>query len=168
MDIILVSLRLIHIVAAFVWVGLGIAATFYVIPAAQKSGESGLRFFKSLLNNTNFGTMFAVVSGLTTLAGILLYIFADSASRFSTTGNMVLGIGALAGLIATIHGGAVVGRNTRVLDAELAESIPDDQAIPADTLTKINGMVAQLASHSRISLVLMIVALVFMSSARYL
>ena len=168
MDIILVLLRLLHIVTAFIWVGLGITVTFYLIPAALKSGESGLRFFKSLLAHTNFGMIFSVVAGLTTLAGILLYAHGNALRVFSQTGNIVLGIGAIAGIAATIHGGAVLGRNTKALEKQVEEHVPDNAPVAADALTKINGMIVELKRHANISTGLMLVALICMGGARYL
>ena len=160
MDIVLVLLRLLHILSAFVWVGLGVALTFYVAPAAVAAGDSGFRFLKSLFLNTAFARIIPITSGLTTLAGILLYLVGNAASHFSQTGNMVLGIGAAAGLIATIHGGALTGRATTALGAALAKD--------GTPLAQLNDLAAKLLSHARISLVLMIIALVCMGSARYL
>jgi uncharacterized membrane protein len=160
MDIILIVLRLLHIVSAFVWVGLGAALTFYVAPAAVAAGDSGFRFLKSLFLNTAFARVIPIVSGVTTLAGILLYLVGNSALHFSQTGNMVLGIGAVAGFIATVHGGAMTGRATRILGAALAKD--------GTPLGELNDLAAKLLSHARVSMALMIIALVGMSSARYL
>jgi hypothetical protein len=169
MDILLVLLRLLHIVSAFLWVGLGVATAFYVAPAAATAGESGLRFMKNLLTKTAYPRAFPMFAGLTMLAGILLYLVADSASHFSRTGNMVLGIGALAGILAGIHGGAVTGRATKALGEALVQHVPDGaQAIPASAVATLNDLSAKLQSHTRVSLILMIVALVGMGSARYL
>ncbi len=169
MDIVLVILRLLHIVTAFAWVGLGAALTFYIAPAALAAGESGPRFLKALFTRTSFTRIFAIVAGLTTLAGIMLYLVADSASRFTSTGNMVLGIGAAAGLVATIHGGAVVGRSTRALGEALNQHVPEgSQPIPSNAMSTITDLAAKLLSHARISMALMVVALVCMGSARYL
>lgn len=169
MDIVLVVLRLLHIVSAFVWFGLGAALTFYVAPAAVASGETGFRYLRSLFTQTAFAKVIPMVAGLTTLAGILLYIVGNSSSHFSQTGNMVLGIGAAAGLIATIHGGAVTGRATTALAKALTSHIPDGTpTLSASTLTELNDLASKLLSHSRLSMVLMIIALVCMGSARYL
>lgn len=168
MNILLVLLRLLHIVTAFAWVGLGAALTFYIAPAALAAGESGPRFLKTLFTRTSFARIFAMVAGLTTLAGILLYLVADSASRFTSIGNMVLGIGAVAGLAATIHGGAVVGRSTRALGEALNQHVSEGQPIPASAMSTITDLATKLLSHARVSLALMIIALVCMGSARYL
>lgn len=169
MDVVLVLLRLLHIVAAFAWVGLAAAVTFYIAPAALAAGESGMRFLKTLLTRTSFGSIFGASAGVTMLAGLLLYAIGDAFSHFSQTGNMVLGIGAVAGILAGIHGGAVVGRSTRELGEALAKTVPDGGGtIAADAQRTLNELGAKLLSHARLSMVLMIIALVGMGSARYL
>jgi hypothetical protein len=168
MDIILVLLRLIHIVAAFVWIGMGITTAFFIAPAAAAAGESGLRYMKSLLTRTSYAKTFPAVSGITMLAGILLYLL-GSMSYFSQTGNIVLGIGALAGILAGIHGGVKTGRATRNLGEALVQYIPDGtNAVTADGLAVLRERAQKVASDSRVSLILMIIALLGMASARYL
>ena len=158
MDIVLVVLRLIHIVAAAAWFGLGITTFFFINPAAISAGETGLRFLAKFNRLPLASNIMAMVAGTTSLAGILLYVVTNSASRFSSTGNMVLGIGALAGLLATVHGGAVMGRVAKQLDGALESS--DFTAAQTHLLSQ--------QSHARVSLVLMVIALVGMASARYL
>ena len=168
MDILLIVLRLIHIVAAVAWVGIGVTTVLYISPAAATAGESGLRFMKTLLTRTSYARIFPAAAGITMLVGILLYI-TGSANHFSTAGNIVLGIGALAGIAAGIHGGAVTGRATRELGMALGQYVTDgEQPIAADGLTVLRERAFALASHSRISLILMIVALIGMGTARYL
>jgi hypothetical protein len=167
--IIRIVLRLIHIGSAFVWVGLGLATVFYIAPAATKAGEGGLRFLKTLLTRTPYPRAFPMFAGLTMLAGILLYLVADSASFFTRTGNMVLGMGALAGILAGIHGGAVTGRATKALGEALVKHVPDGaQSIPQDAMATLNDLSAKLLSHSRVSFILMVIALLGMGLARYL
>ena len=169
MDILLVVLRLLHIVSAFAWVGLGAALVFYIAPVALATGESGLRFLKALLGGTSFGSAFGIAAGLTTLAGILLYVVGDSASHFSRTGNMVLGIGAAAGILATLHGGAATSRATRALHEALDQYLPESaQSAPSEGLSILRERGEKLMTHSRISFVLMVIALIGMGSARYL
>src|SRR5437016_1779551 len=115
MNLLLVLLRLIHIVGAFAWVGLGATMSFYIAPAAVAAGENGFRYMKSLFSQSGFAMSFAIVSGITTLAGILLYLVGGASSHFSQTGNIVLGIGAVAGLAAAVHGGAILGRTTKAV-----------------------------------------------------
>jgi uncharacterized membrane protein len=169
MDFLLVVLRLIHIVSAFAWVGLAVTMTFYVAPAAAAAGESGLRFLKALLTRTSFATAVGAAAGITTLAGILLYLVGNATAHFSSTGNTVLGIGALSGILATIHGGAVTGRATREFGEALVKHVPDNgQPIPADALPVLREHGMKVGAHSRLSLILVAIALLGMGSARYL
>ena len=169
MDIVLVLLRLIHIVAAVAWVGLGGVMALYIGPAVGRAGESGLRFLKTLLIHTSYGRIFPIVAGLTMLAGILLYLVGNSASHFTTTGNIVLGIGALAGILAGIHGGATTGRATTALSKALEQHVPEGNgSVSADGLATLRDLAAKLGGHARLSFVLMVIALLGMASARYL
>ncbi len=164
--ILLVVLRLLHIVSAVSWLALGGTLTFFVAPAAAAAGESGYRYLKTLFTRTAFTRLIPVAAGTTTLAGILLYIVGGG--RFGPIGSAVLGVGAAAGFIATVHGGAVTDRATKALAKALA-ALPDGNlSIPTATLTELNNLATTLLGHSRISMALMIVALVCMGSARYL
>ncbi len=161
-------LRLVHILAAFSWFGLGLAMTVFVAPAAAAAGESGLRFFKSLFTNTRFGPAIPAAAGITTLFGILLYLFGGATSHFTQLGNIVLGIGALAGLAATIHGGAITSRTTREYVAALNQYVADNQPIAAEGAAALRERAMKLATDTRISFYLMVIALLGMASARYL
>jgi uncharacterized membrane protein len=167
MDIVLVLLRLIHILAAVAWVGVGLTQVIIIGPAMAAAGDSGLRFAKALGNVPAYRMVFSVAGGLTVLAGILLYL-TGSASRFSQLGNIVLGIGALAGIAAAVHGGAVTGRSAQALGQLIATTVPDSGAIPADALAKIRAAAAEQATHTRVSFILMLIALIGMGTARYL
>jgi hypothetical protein len=167
MDLLIALLRLLHIVMAFAWFGLGLVMTMFIIPSVLSSGESGQRFMKSLFLGTSVAKLFPIVSGTTTLAGILLYL-TGSMSRFTTLGGIVLGIGALAGLAATIHGGAVTGKKTAAYAQALAQNVPDNGSLSADRLGALRNQATELAADSRISFILMVVALIGMGSARYL
>jgi hypothetical protein len=169
MDIVLIVLRLIHILAAVAWFGLGFAAAFYIGPALRAAGDSGPRFLKALFNTTSFGRIFAILGGVTVLAGILLYIKGSPATYMTQTGQIVLGIGAVFGVLAAAHGGASTGRVTQQLAEEIQKSVPDGgEPIPAEAQATLRQLGAKMASGSRISFVLMLIALIGMSSARYL
>jgi hypothetical protein len=167
MTLLIALLRLLHIVFAVIWFGLGLAAALFIVPTATAAGESGLRYMKVLLSRTRFAMAFSATAGLTMLIGILLHITGDVTHNFASTGQIVLGIGALFGLAAGIHGGAVVGRETTAFARSLAQ-YPDNQPIPADGLATLRAQAVKLGSDSRISFVLTVIALIAMGSARYL
>jgi uncharacterized membrane protein len=156
-------LRVIHIVAAVLWVGVAFTATLMIVPAQQIAGQSAVAFTKALYGQTPFGRVFAITGGLTVLAGLLLYA-TGSNLHFTNLGNAVLGIGAVAGIAAAGHGSAVGKYSEEYHQAALAV----DQDEKAENITLMTEKLAKLKRNSTISLIMVIVALVFMSSARYL
>jgi hypothetical protein len=166
MQYLIALLRLIHIFSATAWFGIGATMAMYIAPTVLAAGENGYRYMKSLLTSTRIATAFPMVSGIAMLAGILLYFTGDVAN-FSRVGQIVLGIGALAGIAAGIHGGAVAGRALRTFGETLAK-YPDNQPIPADGLTTLHEQAAAVASHARVSFALVVIALIGMGSARFL
>ncbi|KAB2867345.1 MAG: hypothetical protein F9K46_00515 [Anaerolineae bacterium] len=169
MDYTLILLRLLHIVAAFAWVGAGTSIAFFIMPSARAAGENGLRYLNTLLRHTAITRVFRISAGLTMLAGILLFGLSDVRNHFSTTCNAVLGLGALAGILSGIHWGAFTGRALRSLEAILWEKIPSgNQAMPADDLLALREQTTKVVARARVSVVLTIIALLGMASARYL
>jgi hypothetical protein len=167
MDIVIVLLRLLHIVAAFAWVGLGGTFAFFIAPTVAIAGDNGLRFLKTLLTKTPMARLIAPAAGLTMLAGLIMY--AMGYPHFTGLGNAVLGIGALFGIVAGVHGGAVTGRATTALAKVLEDTVSDkNEPIPADRMSEINVLLTKLISDARISFVLIVIALLGMGSARYL
>lgn len=169
MDYTLVALRLAHIVAAFAWVGVGTMLTFVILPSIQQADGARARALGAVLIHPWVIRALPISSGLTMLAGILLYAVSRAGSHFSSTGNVVLGIGALAGILAGIHGGALTGRALRALGDRLTRaSRQDEQAQTVDGGQDWQGLARRAMAHSRISLLLMMIALLGMASARYL
>jgi hypothetical protein len=164
--LLLAVLRLLHIVSAVGWIALSASLVMFILPSAVAASETGFRYLKGLFTRTAYARAIAPFAGTTTLAGILLYLVGGG--RFGPLGSAVLGIGALAGLAATIHGGAIVGRSTTAFVKSLASLPEDGGAIAAATLTDLNTQATKLLGEARISLALMIVALVCMGSARYI
>lgn len=169
MDYTLILLRLLHIVAAFAWVGVGIAMTFVILPSALASSENGMRYLRTSLQHSPLGRIIPISGGLTVLAGILLYALSDAQAHFSDAGNRVLGLGALVGFLAAIHSGAFTGRALRRLQAALTEKTPDDsRPMLPDDLRLLREHTTQVIGRARVSTLLTIVALLGMGSARYL
>ena len=139
----------------------------YVAPAVVAAGESGYRYMKSLLTSTRIAMAFPMVSGIAILAGILLYITGDVGNNFSTTGQIVLGVGALFGIAAGVHGGAIAGRALRAFGESLSK-LADNQPIANDALTTLREQASAVGNHARVSFALMVIALICMGSARYL
>jgi len=168
MNLIIMLLRLFHIILAFVWFGITLSLTFFVVPAAAGAGESGLRFYKSLLTSTSVAKLFATSAGLTVVIGILLFITGDPNHNFTTAGQLVLGIGALAGLSAVVYGDAKTVRTMRKYGQVLAQEVQDNSPIGDEGAEKLRTLGPVLASQSRVTFYLVLLALLGMGLARYL
>ena len=111
----MIVLRLFHIFSGVLWVGGVAMLSWFIIPAVEGSGPAGGGVMKFLLVKTKFGPYFPALGGLTVLSGIFMYWWDASRSNgafYSSPMGMTLGVGGLAGVIALVFGGAVVGRAT--------------------------------------------------------
>jgi hypothetical protein len=98
---------------------------------------------------------------------VLLYL-TGSINHFTTTGNIVLGIGAVAGLGAFGHGSMALGPRTGKLTVQLSTALPDGGAVDATQLSALGADLAAYQRQARVSVALSVVALVGMGLARYL
>jgi hypothetical protein len=99
----------------------------------------------------------AASSGVTVLSGLWLYwtlTAGFSASAMSSTAGMVFGLGGLAGLLAAMLGGGVIGRSIQRIEALSADGA--DSAQVADLHQRI-------AMASRLALSLLAFALLAMA-----
>jgi hypothetical protein len=158
MDIVLISLRLLHIVAGVAWFGVGLATAFFLLPVMIRAGDNGRGFLQTLVTTTPFGWTAPILSLLTVLPGLLLYIVGDAASHFTQTGNIVLGVGAVAGFLAGFYGGSVASPRFRRLNAAVSGAQTSETVIALQTAL----------SSSRVQFALMLIALIGMGTARYL
>ena len=156
-------LRIAHIVGGVFWVGGSLVMTFFIGPAVGAIGDSGPKFMADLINNRKFSNRMAMASGLTLLAGFLLYI-RGGAALMGTNFGIGLGIGALFGVISFVFG-MMIGRNIKAmaqLGAQLQGNPSPEQLSKMGALQKRQGTVSMISTWSAI------LATVFMAIARYL
>ena len=113
MDWTMIVLKLVHVFGAAFWIGSIACLGMFVLPAVRAAGREGDRMFWKMGTATKFLKLMPVISGLTLLAGLILY-WLDSGHMnpewlLSKTG-LVYGISGLFGIAAGMTGGAVTGR----------------------------------------------------------
>ena len=159
-------LRIIHIVGGVFWVGGTLILTFFIGPAVDATAEAGQKFVGHLMNNLKFSNRMSAAAGLTILAGVILFgLDARAGSAWVRSGMGVgLSIGAGFAVIGFIFG-ILIGRSTKAmatLGAKMQGKPSPDQILQMQTIQK------QQATYSIISAIALILAVTFMSIARYL
>ncbi len=166
MNILIISLRLLHIVAGVLWVGAALVNTFFLTPTIAATGETGQKFMAHLFGQARLTARITLASYLTVLAGAALY-WIDSqgfTSAWRSSGPGIgFGLGALAGLIG-FGFGQVVGKNAAAI-ARIAGQI-QGAATPEQSGTLARARSA-MATAGNISTALLILALALMATARY-
>lgn len=166
MDILMLVLRLVHILAGIVWGGGALIMEFFIGRTILATGETGQKFAQHLMNKVRLHRFMTVAARSTVLAGIVLYwIDSDGfTSAWMRSGAGIgFGIGAVFGLIAFVFG-AIFGSS----NAKLAEVGAQIQGKPTDAqLTQIQALQKRIQTVSPIHVSSMILAMVFMATARY-
>jgi uncharacterized membrane protein len=167
MNILVIMLRLIHIVAAVIWGGGALIMEFFIGRSILATGESGQKFVQHLMNKIQMHRFMTVAAVATVLAGSILYwIDSDGfSSAWMTSGAGIgFGIGAVFGLIAFVFGGIFGSSN-----AKLAEIGAQIQGKPTnEQLSQIQALQKRIQTVSPIHTYSMILAILFMATARYL
>jgi uncharacterized membrane protein len=166
MNILILVLRFIHIVGAIVWGGGALVMEFFISRGIAATGETGQKFAQHLTNTIRIHVFMTAAAISTILAGALLY-WHDSAGFSSawTTSSTGLGfgIGAVFGIIAFVFG-AIFGKS----NAQLGQIGAQINGKPTDEqLAEIQAVQKRIKIVSPIHVGGMILAMVFMATARY-
>ena len=166
MNFYLLVLRLVHIFAGIIWGGGALIMEFFISRSVAATGESGQAFMQHVMNKLRMHNFMTVMAILTILGGTLLYWhdsngFTSAWMRSST--GIGFGIGAVFGLIAFVFG-AIFGASNAKLGAVGAQI----QGKPtAEQLAQIQAIQKRIKTVSPIHVYSMILAMVFMATARY-
>jgi len=159
-------LRITHIVAGVFWVGGALIMAFFVAPTIGAIGEPGQKFIGHLMNNLKFTTRMSIASGLTILAGAILYGLDARAGQAWLRSSFAigLGIGASFAILGFVFG-ILVGRTT----AAMARLGAQFQGKPTEEqMTQMQGIRQQQMRYSMLNVGSLLLATVFMAIARYL
>jgi uncharacterized membrane protein len=159
-------LRIIHIVAGVFWVGGTLIMTFFIGPTIGAIGEPGQKFIGHLMNNLKFSNRMSIAAGSSVLAGVILYALdARAGSAWLRSSFAIgLGIGAVFALIGFITG-IMIGRTTKAM-AQLGAQI---QGKPSpDQMAQLQAARQRQATFSIVTAAALVLAVIFMSIARYL
>ena len=169
--VLFLSLRVLHVLLAAIWLGSTVFITVLMMPAVEATGAAGGQVMTRMVKGALI-KYFAILGGTTTLTGIYLFWrltggFAPVISASRT--GMVFGIGGVAGIIATIMGGSVVGRAATANVAVMEQAAGMPGGPEKEALLQRGGALRQrLKSAGTIVIVLQAIALILMALGHYI
>lgn len=166
----LLALRTIHIVAGALWAGSSVFYLLFVEPAVKAIGPSAPQFMQSLIEKRRYPLFMNVASGLTIVAGALLYWTVSgglNASWITSGPGMGFTLGSIVALV--VYGIGFFMMRPRAdrmgqLGKEIAANGGPPTAAQASELAKIQS---EMASIGRVDAILLTASLIVMATARY-
>jgi hypothetical protein len=167
---ILIVLRIVHVIAGTLWVGAAISYFFFVEPAVKILGAGGPKFMQGFMEKRRYPLYMNLTSALTIVAGALLY--------WNTSGNLQLawiqtrpGLGFTIGSIIAILGylvGFFMIRPRAQRLAKLGQTIGMAGGPPTpEQAAEMQTIDQQMKDIERVEVILLVIALIMMATARY-
>lgn len=164
------SLRAAHVLLAAVLVGATVFTSILLMPVIEGSGPIGGQLMQNL-EKKGMTAFFAALGGTTVLTGIYLYWHFTGGfdpTISSSHAGMAFGIGGVAGILAVIISGSVIGRSSKKVLA-LMEQLPKASDAQKGALMKEAEMLrGRMKTFGALVLLLQIVALLTMAVAHYI
>ena len=164
------TVRALHVLLAAAWLGSTAFLSLFVLPSLDEAGPAGSTVMAAM-GRRRVDPFFASIGGTTVLTGLWLYWrFTSGFDRVAsaTMAARLFGAGGLAGILALIIAGSIVGRTARKMIALASkEAASTDSTQRAALQTEIAGATRRISTYSKIVLVLQVVALVCMAIGHY-
>ena len=171
-DASMVVLRIVHIATGVIWVGSLFVVVFFVQPSAATLGPAGTPFMAELRRRRFVDVVF-IDAVFTVLAGAILYwhdwhLQATFNDWISTSFGKTLTVGALLAVAGLGVAGSVTRPTIRRL-VSIGTQVAESGAPPSpEAAARIGALQYRLVVAERTSFTLVLLAVVAMSSARYI
>jgi hypothetical protein len=165
----IVLLRVIHITAAAVWTGAAVMFAGFATPAVRAMGPDGGKFMQRLIQ-ARFPQFMILLSWLATVSGVLLYWQVSGAMQnawITSPPGLGFTVGAIVGILAFLTGAVVSGPAAGRLGAISRQLQAGGPPTPAQA-SEIQALQERLRKGGLLGTILLVVALMVMSVARYL
>ena len=174
-DGLMIVLRFFHIVAGILWVGSAFLFVAFIGPSAAEVGPSAMPLLTFAVKKRRVAKVITILGFTTVIAGWLMWLKDLHDYENWSVGNWVfdnnfglaLTLGAIAGTAAAFEGYFGVGRNVeRLVDlgGEIAASGGPPTPEQGSAMERVG---ATIKHHGQRDLVLLLLAVTFMSTARY-
>jgi hypothetical protein len=166
----LIVLRVVHIVAGTLWVGSGVYYFLFVEPTVKDLGPAGPQFMRNFMGKRRVPLFMNVVASLTILAGVLLYWSTSgglNAAWLTSGPGIAYTVGALAGIVVYGIGFFMIrprAERIGVIGNAIALGGRPPSAEQGMEMQRLNEEMIRI---ERVDVILLMVALVFMATARY-
>ncbi|HUF29387.1 MAG TPA: hypothetical protein VMM77_01900 [Gemmatimonadaceae bacterium] len=167
-QLIMITLRLLHIGAGVFWVGSVLFMNIFVLPPIQAAGPEGGKLAAVLMRGGRIQRAMIHAALVTMISGFLIYgrfIMVTDGAWASSVPAMGYGLGAIASVIAFLLGiliGAPAARRLQAIGAN------DGGPLTADQEGEVRRLRARMSTASRFALPLLVVAVISMAVSRYL
>lgn len=162
--------RLLHIAAGVAWAGSAFLLVVLIQPSAAAIGPAAGPFMMELLGRRKLVSWLLSLAGTTLIAGLFLYWqdangLSGMGEFASSTFGRVLGLGAMAAIVAFLVGLFGTRPNVRRLLALSAQAASGGGS--PEVVAQIASVQARLKVLAQLSLALIAVAVAAMATARY-
>jgi uncharacterized membrane protein len=168
----MIVFRFLHILAGVLWVGSAFLFVGFIGPSAAEVGPSALPVLTEAIKKRKVAKVITVLGFVTVLAGWVLWLknmslYPSLGDWVSSSFGLVLTIGGVLATISAFVGSIGVGRGVERL-VDLAGEIASSGAAPTpEQQSRLDRMSSSLERHGRIDLVLLLLAVTAMATARY-
>src|SRR5262245_16733379 len=168
--VLFLSLRAAHVLLAAIWVGATFFTSLLLMPVIEGSGPIGGQLMQNL-EKKGMTAFFAALGGTTVLTGIYLYWrftggFDPEVSR--SHAGMAFGLGGVAGILAVIIGGSVIGRSSRKVLALMEQMPKASDAQKAALMKEADALRGRMKTFGALVLLLQIIAVLTMAVGHYI
>ncbi|MEO8475856.1 MAG: hypothetical protein ABI572_02255 [Actinomycetota bacterium] len=168
----MVVFRIVHIVAGVIWVGSVFLFVVYLQPSAAAIAPAGAPLMSELLGKRRLVDGILTAAGITVLGGLFIYwrdwhTYPSFGDWIGSAFGATLSFGALCAIVAMGLGASITRPNVRRMLA-LGRQVAESGGPPApEVAAEIGAIQHRLKVAARVSLALLIVAVMAMASARY-
>jgi uncharacterized membrane protein len=164
--------RFLHIVAGVLWVGSAFLFSAFIGPSAAEVGPSAGPLLSVLVKKRRLPKVIVGLSGITVLAGWILWLrdmdlYGGIGDWVGSTFGLVLTIGAVLATIAFVIGMFGIAPNVERL-VDLGETMAAAAGPPTpEQVAEMGRVQSTLEAASKLDLLLLVLAVTAMATARY-
>ena len=168
MDLTMIILRLIHVLSGVFWAGTTFVLVSHVSPAVKATGPEGQKFMQHLAGQGQITNALLITGLLTLLSGWTMYFVQNWQSAYNTAGGVVLGLGAVLGSSAFLHG-AFVQRKLTITAAGLGKQVATAGGPPTpDQAAEMGRLAAKIQRNGTVLAYILGITVICMATFQYL